>query len=108
MGYDFYGKHRKTDDEYIFTTECMYAYQPIFKECFSKDIKEFNGRVTKRKVEEFKLGVDKLSENPDRYNLNHKQMMGYLGNKDYAKLVEELYELYSLMKSKDVGYLEIS
>ena len=49
MGYGFIGKHRKTDEESIFYEECMYAYQPVFKECFGREIAEFSGRVTKNK-----------------------------------------------------------
>ena len=50
MGYGFSGKHRKTDKKCIFYEECMYAYQPVFRECFGREISELSGRVTKKQV----------------------------------------------------------
>lgn len=107
MGYDFYGYHRKTDEEWLFTTECMYAYQPVFRECFGKDIKEFNGRVTKKKIEEFKTGLEKLKSNKDN-NRDERQFAGYISNITYDKLCDKLSELLELMESKKVCYLSIS
>jgi hypothetical protein len=106
MGYDFFGYHRKTDDKWLFTTECMYAYQPVFKECFGKDISEFNGRVTKKKVEEFKIGLDKFKSNK-AYNRDDRQFVGYLSNITYENLCNKLSELLELMENKEVCYLSI-
>lgn len=107
MGYDFFGYHRKTDEKWLFTTECMYAYQPVFRECFGKDIKEFNGRVTKAKIAEFEIGLKKFVNN-DSYNRDDRQMRGYVSNITYDELCKKLQELLELMKEKKVCYLEIS
>ena len=108
MGYSFIGQHRKTDDESIFYEECMYSYQPVFRECFGKEITEFSGRVTKKKTEEFKIGLDKFKSNKS-YNKDCIRSMGYgyLSTITYDKLCDRLSELLELMESKQVGYLHI-
>ena len=106
MGYGFIGKHRKTDEESIFYEECMYAYQPVFMACFGKEITEFSGRVTKKKIEEFKIGLDKFKADKSN-NRDYRQSIGYLSNITYDKLCDRLSELLELMKSKQVGYLII-
>lgn len=106
MGYDFMGYHRKTDEEWVFTTECMYAYQPVFKECFGKDITEFSGRVTKKKIEEFKIGLEKFKSNPNN-NRDYRQSVGYVANITYENLCNKLSELLKLMENKTVCYLHI-
>ena len=106
MGYGFIGKHRKTDEKSIFYEECMYAYQPVFKWCFGKEITEFSGRVTKKKIEEFKTGLDKFKADKSN-NRDYRQCVGYLSNITYDKLCSRLSELLELMKSKKVGYLII-
>lgn len=106
MGYGFIGKHRKTDEETIFYEECMYAYQPVFIECFGREISEFSGRVTKKKVEEFAVGLERFKLNPNN-NRDYRQSIGYLSNITYDKLCDRLSELLELMKSKQVGYLSI-
>ena len=106
MGYGFSGRHRKSDDESIFYEECMYAYQPVFKKCFGKEISEFSGRVTKKKIEEFEIGLEKfkLDENNNR---DYRQCAGYISNITYDKLCDRLSELLELMKDKKVCYLSI-
>lgn len=106
MGYGFIGYHRKTDDESIFYEECMYAYQPVFRECFGKEITEFSGRVTKKKIEEFEIGLKKFKSNKNN-NRDNKQFAGYLSNITYDKLCDKLSELLELMKDKKVCYLSI-
>lgn len=106
MGYGFIGYHRKTDSESIFYVECMYAYQQAFRECFGKEITEFNGRVTKKKIEEFKVGLEKFKSNK-RYNCDGQLYPGYLSNITYDKLYYKLSELLELMESKKVCYLSI-
>lgn len=106
MGYGFIGKHRKTDEENIFYEECMYAYQPVFRGCFGKEITEFSGRVTKKKIEEFKTGLDKF-KTYESNNRDYRQCVGYLSNITYDKLCSRLSELLELMKDKKVGYLII-
>ena len=106
MGYGFVGKHRKTDEESIFYEECMYAYQPVFKECFGREIAEFSGRVTKKKIEEFKIGLKKFKSDRNN-NRDYRQSIGYLSNITYDKLCDRLSELLELMESKQVGYLII-
>ena len=106
MGYGFIGKHRKTDEESIFYEECMYAYEPVFKQCFGREISEFSGRVTKKKIEEFAVGLERFKSNPNN-NRDYRQSIGYLSNITYDKLCDRLSELLELMKSKQVGYLNI-
>lgn len=106
MGYGFIGKHRKTDEESIFYEECMYAYQPVFRACFGKEITEFNGRVTKKKIEEFRIGLERFKSNPNN-NRDYRQSIGYLSNITYDKLCNKLSELLELMENKQVGYLII-
>lgn len=106
MGYGFIGKHRKTDEESIFYEECMYAYQPVFIECFGREITEFSGRVTKKKIKEFRIGLEKFKSNPNN-NRDYRQSIGYLSNITYDKLCDRLSELLELMKNKQVGYLII-
>jgi len=106
MGYGFIGKHRKTDEESIFYEECMYAYQPVFRRCFGKEITEFSGRVTKKKIEEFKTGLDKFKIDESN-NRDYRQCVGYLSNIAYDKLCDRLSELLELMENKQVGYLII-
>lgn len=106
MGYGFIGYHRKTDDESIFYEECMYAYQSVFRECFGKEITEFSGRVTKKKIEEFEVGLEKFKSNKNN-NRDNKQFAGYLSNITYDKLCDKLSELLELMKDKKVCYLSI-
>lgn len=106
MGYGFIGKHRKTDEESIFYEECMYAYQPVFRECFGKEISEFSGRVTKKKIEEFKIGLDKFKADESN-NRDYRQSVGYLSNITYKKLCDRLSELLELMENKQVCYLSI-
>lgn len=106
MGYGFIGSYRK-DDETIFYEECMYAYQPVFRECFGKEIAEFSGRVTKKKIEEFEVGLEKFKSNKNNNNRDNKQFVGYLSNITYDKLCDKLSELLELMKDKKVCYLRI-
>ena len=106
MGYGFSGKHRKTDKKCIFYEECMYAYQPVFRECFLKEISEFSGRVTKKKIEEFKAGLERFKSNSNN-NRDYRQFPGDLSNTTYNKLCDDLSELLRLMESKQVGYLSI-
>jgi hypothetical protein len=106
MGYGFIGKHRKTDEESIFYEECMYAYQPVFRKCFGKEITEFSGRITKKKIEEFKIGLERFKSNPNN-NRDYRQSIGYLSNITYDKLCERLSELLELMEDKKVCYLII-
>lgn len=109
MGYDIIGYHRKTDDESIFHIGCMYAYEPIFKECFGKNITTFNGRVTKAKIIEFEKGVEEFIKNPNHhYNLDNRRFIGYLSNNTYANLCNDFQKLLHLMKCKEIGYLSIS
>lgn len=105
MGYGFIGNYRK-DNETIFYEECMYAYQPVFRECFGKEITEFSGRVTKKKIEEFESGLEKFKSN-QRNNIDNKQIEYYLSNITYDKLCDRLSELLELMKDKQVCYLHI-
>lgn len=107
MGYGFSGYHRATDDESIFYEECMYAYEPVFRECFGKEISEFSGRVTKKKIEEFEIGLEKFKSNKNN-NMDNKQIRGYISNITYDKLCDKLCELLELMKNKKVCYLIIS
>ena len=106
MGYGFSGRHRATDEECIFYEECMYAYQPVFKQCFGKEISEFSGRVTKKKIEEFRIGLERFKSNSNN-NRDYRQSIGYLSNITYDKLCDRLSELLELMESKQVGYLSI-
>ena len=106
MGYGFSGRHRATDDKCVFYTECMYAYEPVFKECFGKEISKFSGRVSKKKIEEFKVGLEKFKSNQAN-NRDYRQFAGDLSNITYEKLCEELSELLRLMESKEVCYLNI-
>lgn len=106
MGYGFIGKHRKTDEESIFYEECMYAYQSVFRECFGKEITEFSGRVTKKKIEEFRIGLERFKSNPNN-NRDYRQSIGYLSNITYDKLCDKLSELLELMENKQIGYLII-
>ena len=106
MGYGFSGKHRKTDEECIFYEECMYAYQPVFRECFGKEISEFSGRVTKKKIEEFRVGLERFKSNPNN-NRDYRRFPGNLSNISYDRLCDELSELLRLMENKQVGYLSI-
>jgi len=106
MGYGFSGKHRKTDEECIFYEECMYAYQPVFRECFGREISEFSGRVTKKKIEEFRVGLERFKSNPNN-NRDYRQFPGNLSNTTYNKLCDDLSELLKLMENKEVGYLII-
>ena len=105
MGYGFIGSYRK-NDESIFYEECMYAYEPVFKQCFGKEISEFSGRVTKKKIEEFKIGVERFKSNPNN-NRDYRQSVGYLSNITYNQLCDRLSELLKLMEDKQVGYLRI-
>ena len=106
MGYDIIGYHRKTDEESIFHEMCMYAYEPVFKRCFGKDISAFNGRVTKQKIEEFKIGLSVFKSDKDN-NRDHEQFPGYVSNISYDKLCIRLSELLELMENKQVCYLSI-
>ena len=106
MGYGFIGYHRATDNKASFYTECMYAYQPVFRECFGKEISEFSGRVTKKKIEEFKIGLERFKSNPNN-NRDNSQFIGYLSNITYDKLCDKLSELLELMGKKEVCYLNI-
>lgn len=106
MGYGFIGYHRAIDDKSLFYTECMYAYEPVFKQCFGKEISKFSGRVTKKKIEEFKIGLEKFKSNQNN-NRDYEQFPGYLSNITYEKLCEELSELLRLMENKEVCYLRI-
>ena len=106
MGYDFIGKYRKTDEESIFYECCMYAYEPVFKQCFGREISEFSGRVTKKKIEEFKIGLEKFKEDKSN-NRDYRQSVGYLANITYDKLCNRLSELLKLMESKQICYLII-
>lgn len=107
MGYGFLGYHRKTDDKSVFYTSCMYSYQPVFKECFGKEVTEFRGRVTKQKITDFELGVDKLESNAEKFNQDHKQMRGYIDNITFDELISDFRKMIELMKNKEIGYLSI-
>jgi len=107
MGYGFMGMHRKTDEHSVFYTSCMYSYQPIFRECFGKEITEFSGRVTKQKILEFEIGLENLKNHLEGFKQDNQQMRGYMDNITFDKLILDLYELLGLMKNKEVGYLDI-
>lgn len=108
MGYGFIGMHRKTDEETVFYTSCMYSYQGLFRECFGKEITEFNGRVTKQKISEFEIGLENLKNRPESRKQDFKQMRGYIDNTTFDELLSDLYKLLELMKNKEVGYLSIA
>lgn len=107
MGYGFMGMHRKTDENSVFYTSCMYSYQPIFRECFGKEITEFSGRVTKQKISDFEIGLDNLKNHPESRKQDNRQMIGYIDNISFEELISDLYNLLDLMKNKEVGYLSI-
>lgn len=107
MGYGFMGMHRKTDEHSVFYTSCMYQYQPIFRECFGKEITEFSGRVTKQKISEFESGLENLKKHPESRKQDNRQMRGYIDNISFDELISDLYKLLDLMKNKEVGYLSI-
>ncbi|EGT3606784.1 hypothetical protein ACSW9O_15360 (plasmid) [Clostridium perfringens] len=108
MGYDFYAYHRLKDEEYLFTTACMYAYEPIFKKCANNErgINYFHGRVTKKKINEFKEFIDRL-EADNSNNLDCRQMRGYMGNITYEKLINDFKKIYELMKSGECKYFYV-
>ncbi|WP_036653765.1 hypothetical protein [Paenibacillus pini] len=99
-------KNSKRMKNHIFYTSCMYAYQPIFRECFGKEITKFEGRVTMREIEEFRNGISKFADK--KYSLDHKRMAGYIDNISHDQLVNDLNKLCDLMESKEVRYLFIS
>lgn len=107
MGYGFCCSKRKDTDS-IFYSSCMYAYQEIFKECFGREISKFSGKVTNVKSAEFRSGVDKFANNPKLYNVDYKQMRGYIDNCKYEDLVKDLYTICDMMDSKEIGYLNIA
>ena len=107
MGYGFIGMHRKTDENSVFYTSCMYSYQPIFRECFGKEITEFSGRVTKQKILEFENGLKALNNHPESRKQDAEQMRGYIDNITFDELILNLYKLLDLMKNKKVAYLSI-
>jgi hypothetical protein len=107
MGYSFSGRHRTTDDESIFYTECMYAYEPVFKQCFGKEISKFSGRVTIQKIKEFEIGLEKFKSNKNNLNSLIEEFPQNLSNITHDKLCEDLSELLRLMKNKKVCYLHI-
>ncbi len=107
MGYGFIGQHRKADEDSVFYTSCMYSYQPIFRECFGKEITEFKGRVTKQKILEFEKGLKNLKNHPEGQKQDTQQMRGYIDNITFDKLISNLYALLEKMKNKEVGYLLI-
>ena len=106
MGYDFFGYHRATDDKSLFYATCMYAYEPVFKQCFGKEISKFSGRVTKKNIEEFKIGLERFKSSRNN-NRDSSQFVGDISNTTYDKLCKELSELLKLMESKEVCYLSI-
>ena len=108
MGYSIIGRHRKTDDSSIFYEECMYAYMQVFKKCFGRDLSEFSGRVTKKKIEEFKIGLYKFKSDKSN-NIDNRYMLGdaNLSNISYDKLCDRLSELLELMENKQICYLHI-
>lgn len=108
MGYGFIGMHRKTDEDDVFYASCMYSYQPIFRECFGKEITEFSGRVTKQKISEFENGLENLKNHPESRKQDAQQMRGYIDNITFDELISDLYRLLELMKNKEVGYLSIA
>lgn len=108
MGYGFIGMHKATNNETVFYTSCMYSYQGIFRECFGKEITEFNGRVTKQKISEFENCLENLKNHPEGREQDFQQMRGYIDNITFDELISDLYKLLELMKNKEVGYLSIA
>ena len=108
MGYDFFAYHRAKDEEWLFSTQCMYAYQPVFKKCVNNEngINYFHGRVTKKKMNDFKEFIERL-ESDKANNLDNRQMTGYLGNITFKKLVSDLKKIYKLMSLGKCNYLWI-
>lgn len=108
MGYDFFAKYKK-DDDYIFTTQCMYQYEPIFKEILNNNqgIYYFNGRVTKKKIQDFRKFIDEFKNNEASYNLDYKQFQGYVGNITYCKLIQDFEKIYDLMSIGKCKYFSI-
>lgn len=106
MGYGFCCSKRK-DEDTVFYTSCMYAYESVFKECFGREVTSFNGRVTNAKALEFRQGVDNLANDPQRYNSDSQQMMGYIDNCSYTKLVQDLYTICDMIDRKEIKYLSI-
>lgn len=107
MGYWFFGYEEKESEENVFYGSCMYAYQPIFRECFGREITDFSGDVTEETVTNFEYGIKRLEQEPQKYNLDSRQMMGYLDNITFEELIKKLKELLNLMKCGKVHYLSI-
>lgn len=108
MGYGFIGYEEKESEESLFYTSCMYAYQPIFRECFGKEITDFCGEVTDETIRCFELGIKRLKQEPQKYNLDSRQMIGYIDNITFDVLIKNFEELIGLMKRNKVRYLYIS
>lgn len=107
MGYGFSAMHRLKDEETIFYTECMYAYEPVFKKCIEseKGIYYFSGRVTKQKIKDFSLFLDKFSEKEN--NMDSKRFTGNMSNITHKRLIEDFTTIYNLMLEGKCKYLSI-
>lgn len=106
MGYNIIGLKKKDDDESVVSIMCNYAYQPVFKKCFGKDICEFYGRVTKDKIVAFENGVNNFIYNNSSY-MEASLYAGCISNCTYENLCKELQVLVENMKNKNVKYLII-
>lgn len=107
MGYGFIGYKEKESEESLFYTSCMYVYQPVFRECFGREISDFSGEVTEETIRCFESGIERLKEEPSKYNMNHRQMAGYVDNVTLDALISNLEELLELMKCGKAHYLSI-
>lgn len=109
MGYDIVGYRRKTDDESISHIQCLYQWQPKFKEALGgvDIIDSLKGRITNsnrdRLIEDINKIIEMIESQPEMV-----QLVGCIANKHNDLLVNEFKHLRECIQNKVVGYISAS
>jgi hypothetical protein len=110
MGYDIISaKSKKEMDQgnILSHIQCQYAYQPIFRQAFDRDISEWNGRLTKKRRGELLRGIDNLTLILES-GVNIPMHTGNISNCSPGRLKKEVEELKGLIRDGKIGYIRIT
>ena len=106
MGYDIHGWKTMWKEE-IGYVGCNYAWQPNFKKYLGFDIKELNGRVTKKNLDEMVMHMDKIIEGL-RNETESKNFMGSLSNSTNEQMIEGFISIRDGIADGRVRYFSVS
>ena len=105
MGYDITGWKTMYKEE-IGCVSCNYAWQSNFKSYLGFDVKELNGRVTKKNRDEMVVHLNKLIEGVSK-ETESKNFMGSICNCTNEQMVEGFVNIRDGIADGRVRYLTV-